>query len=98
MRSTKSSNGRVHWLVDQGRLKEIGPSSPMFTLTATDTLILATLLVAEYETIKLAAERELAGYSTTNDAYAAQRRLASHKSQEQYQEGATGAEGAELHP
>ena len=57
-RSTKSNSGRIEWIVQDGRLKEISPESFTFTLTATDTLILAGLLIVELDNIKAAAERE----------------------------------------
>jgi hypothetical protein len=96
MRSAKSSNGRVTWVCDQGRLREHSPESSVFTLTATDTLILATLLVASYEEIKTAAERELRGFSHTDDAYRSLRYRENQKRDAIAQEGATGGSGVDI--
>jgi hypothetical protein len=59
--SAKSSNGRINWILHQGRLTEIGPSSPKFTLTATDTSILFGLLAAGSEDIVKYAKQEQGG-------------------------------------
>ena len=58
MDAAKSSDGRTQWYVQEGRLTEVGPSSPKFTLTANDTLILARLLMESYADIQKAADRE----------------------------------------
>ena len=43
--STKSTDGRTEWILEEGRLKEIGPQSPAFTLRAENTFILLKLLL-----------------------------------------------------
>ncbi len=57
----QSSNGRIEWVVSQGRLSESGPSSPKFTMSALDTKILKDLLCACSEEIDESAEREAKG-------------------------------------
>jgi hypothetical protein len=96
MRSAKSNNGRTEWAIIDGRLKEIGPESPTFTLTAVDTMTLTVLLMSEFEGIKQAAEHELAGYSQTYDAAYARKWFAGEKQSKQLQEGATGVEVDDL--
>jgi hypothetical protein len=59
--SAKSSNGRIEWILHQGRLTEIGPSSPKFTMSAIDTSILFGLLAAGSEEIIQQAKAELGG-------------------------------------
>lgn len=63
--AARSSDKRIEWSVDNGRLTEIGPSAPKFTLSATDTSILARLLMESYEDIKNAADKER-GETTNN--------------------------------
>ena len=58
----KSSNGRINWVLDKGRLTEIGPSSPKFTMSAIDTKILFGLLATGAEDIVKYAEQELTGF------------------------------------
>jgi len=65
----KSSNGRTNWLLIDGRLKEIGPDSPAFTLSATDTLIILKLLRQGVNEIISQANRE-AGISSSPDTLA----------------------------
>jgi hypothetical protein len=55
----KSLNGRTEWVLDNGRLSEVGPYSPKFTLTAADTAILKNLLCMNNDEIDKAAEHEL---------------------------------------
>ena len=52
--------------VHQGRLTEIGPSSPKFTFTASDTAILFGLLSAGAQEIINAAQLEQAGIPSTH--------------------------------
>lgn len=59
MHSAKSSNGRIVWIIDKGQLTEISPSSPKFTMSATDTLILFGLLASEASDIAVYAEAEV---------------------------------------
>jgi hypothetical protein len=56
--SAKSTSGRTEWVLDNGLLKEIGPSSPLFTLSAEDTFILMKLLFAGKNEIVAAVGRE----------------------------------------
>lgn len=62
MHSAKSSNGRIEWTVDdKGQLTEVGPSSPKFTMSAVDTLILAGLLLNEMDAISRGTAFEKTG-------------------------------------
>lgn len=61
--SAKSSNGRIEWILSNGQLSEIGPSSPKFTMSATDTKILFGLLAAGSQEIVNAAQLEQLGIS-----------------------------------
>jgi hypothetical protein len=59
--SAKSSNGRINWILHQGRLTEIGPSFPKFTMSAIDTSIWFGLLAAGSEDIVKYAKAEQGG-------------------------------------
>ena len=58
MRTARSQSGRTEWAIIDGRLKETGPESPTFTMTAQDTLTLTILLMTEYKAIVKAAQQE----------------------------------------
>ncbi len=59
MHEVKSVSGRTTWNVTDGCLSETSPQSARFTLSATDTLILANLLLAHYDEIADAAKGEM---------------------------------------
>jgi hypothetical protein len=67
MYSAKSANGRTEWILNQGRLTEIGPYSPKLTMTATDTKILFGLLAAGSQDIISAASMEAVGITVQAD-------------------------------
>ncbi len=95
MRIARSSSGRIEWAIIDGRLKETGPESPTFTMTATDTFTLATLLMTEYTNIVKAAQQEQGIASGELHPYTAMRKkLAAKKKYED--DLAEGAEGIEL--
>lgn len=56
--SAKSSSGRTEWQLINGRLKETGPDTYTFTLSATDTFTLLKLLRQGVNEIMYAAGRE----------------------------------------
>jgi hypothetical protein len=58
MRFAQNSSGRVLWSVMNGRLREEGPESFSFTMTATDTSILLGLLLDSQEEIEKAYQWE----------------------------------------
>jgi hypothetical protein len=58
--SAKSSSGRTEWQLIDGRLKETGPDSFTFTLTATDTFELLKLLFKGKNEVLQALQKERA--------------------------------------
>jgi hypothetical protein len=56
--SAKSTSGRVEWLLIDGCLREIGPDSPAFTLSAENTFILLKLLLQGKQEILHAVQKE----------------------------------------
>ncbi len=56
--STKSTDGRTEWILEEGRLKEIGPQSPAFTLRAENTFILLKLLLQGKNDVLCAVQQE----------------------------------------
>jgi hypothetical protein len=69
MHAARSGDGRTEWYVDKGRLSEVSPSSPKFTLSAIDTHRLLELLTqcsAEIEEAYL-AELTMLGLNPDKD-------------------------------
>ena len=53
MRFAQNTSGRVLWSVMSGRLREEGPESFSFTMTATDTYVLLGLLLDSKDEIEV---------------------------------------------
>jgi len=58
--SARSSNGRTDWILVDGRLREVGPESPSFTLSVEDTFLLYKLFAQAQNDILDAVKRERA--------------------------------------
>src|SRR6266566_1204825 len=94
MRVARSNNGRIEWAIIDGRLKETGPESPTFTMSAQDTLTLTILLMTEYKAIVKAAQQEHSLATGELDKYdVMQQKWATRKQyNDSLQEGVEGVE------